>query len=600
MPDLLKPSDVTREYGVSRSSLLRYEQAGKIKPHLTPGGQRRYTREMLDAMLVNEDSPISTTQSVDPQLAYKEFGTTGTTRWGDVLHTEKIRELQGREGRLLLREMRINDPVIGAIFFAIENSLKQATWRVEPGGKEDVDKEVAEFVESCMHDMSFSWNDTLSIILRFLEQGLSAVELVYKRRLGENPPEYTIDPAPSLYNDGRVGWRKWASRPAETLVPGNEFILDDSGGIHGINQEMMRFGSVKKIPIEKLLIFRTTVLPPEGTPIHRAMYIPWWYSQNIMEIEGIGIERDLAGLPVIYLGNDTSKSGPNSDYQIAKDLVVNIRNDEQAGIVIPKPKMGTAGEGNGILFELASSGGKRQYDTSQILERYDKRKALAVLAQFIMLGMEKVGSYALSRTQADLFIISVSAWLDSIASVINTHAIPKLIRYNVFPGITGYPKLVPGTVGVPDLVGVAGYINTLVNNDIIRVDSELERHLRQLAGLPQAKEDIDEATGEASLKQNLPLEKAALLVRRVGLAVRSLQDLGVMGPERASALLGPLVAELEQGMANELSGGTLARQKISAPTDFETKEEVSETDDELLRSAENKKQRYLDDDEEED
>src|SRR3990170_8511508 len=149
MPDLLKPSDVTREYGVSRSSLLRYEQAGKIKPHLTPGGQRRYTREMLDAMLINEDSPISITQSIDPQLAYREFGTTGTTRWGDVLHTEKIRELQGREGRLLLREMRINDPVIAAIFFAIENSLKQATWRVEPGGKEGADKEVAEFVESC-------------------------------------------------------------------------------------------------------------------------------------------------------------------------------------------------------------------------------------------------------------------------------------------------------------------------------------------------------------------------------------------------------------------------------------------------------------------
>ena len=319
-----------------------------------------------------------------------------------------------------------------------------------------------------------------------------------------------------------------------------------------------------------------------------------------MEIEGIGIERDLAGLPVIYLGNDTSKSGPNSDYQIAKDLVVNIRNDEQAGIVIPKPKMGATSEGNGILFELVSSGGRRQYDTSAIIERYDKRKALSVLAQFIMLGMEKVGSYALSKSQGDLFTISVSAWLDSIASVINTYAIPKLIKYNSFPGITEYPKLIPGTVGVPDLVGIASYVNTLVNNDIIRVDSELERHLRQVGGLPQAKEDIDEATGEASLKQNLPLEKAALLVRRVGLAVRSLQDLGVMGPERASALLGPLVAELEQGMANELSGGTLARQKISAPTDFETKEEVSETDDELLRSAENKKQRYLDDDEEED
>src|SRR3989304_144364 len=90
MPELLKPSDVTREYGISRSSLIRYERDGAIRPTFTPGGQRRYTREMLDAMLINEDSPISITQSIDPQLAYREFGTTGTTRWGMCCIRKKL------------------------------------------------------------------------------------------------------------------------------------------------------------------------------------------------------------------------------------------------------------------------------------------------------------------------------------------------------------------------------------------------------------------------------------------------------------------------------------------------------------------------------
>ena len=246
------------------------------------------------------------------------------------------------------------------------------------------------------------------------------------------------------------------------------------------------------LPIEKLLLFRTTVAPvnlPTGMPIHRSMYLPWWYSRNIMEIEGIGLERDLAGIPVMYLGEDSTLSGPSSDYQQALDLVTNLRNDEQAGVVIPKPKMGMTGDGRGILLELLSTGGRRQYNTSEIIDRYDKRKAVAVLAQFIMLGMDRVGSFALSKSQSDLFILAVSAWLQGIADIINRHAIPRLLSYNAFSGMTGLPELVPGSVGIPDLEGIAEYVNKLVDKQVLTPDVELERHLRQLADLPAAQRD---------------------------------------------------------------------------------------------------------------
>ena len=330
-----------------------------------------------------------------------------------------------------------------------------------------------------------------------------------------------------------------------------------------------------------MLLFRTTVgdnNSPEGVPIHRSMYSAWWYSQNIMEIEGIGIERDLAGIPVVYLGNDTSKTGPASDYNMAVELVTNLRNDEQAGVVIPKAKMGAgAADGEGILLELLSSSGRRAYDTSAIIERYDKRKALAVLAQFIMLGMEKVGSFALSKSQSDLFELSATALLNTIADVMNQYAVKRLIDYNVFPGISGYPTIIPGTVGVPNLTEIAAYVNTMVQREIITPDPELERHLRQLAGLPEYKPPVVEYDADGNpiggQKQDISIEKAALLVRRVGLATKGLVDLGVLDAQSAIDLLSPLVQELKDGIDNELLlGGTMKRQKLTAATPEEIRE----------------------------
>ena len=60
----------------------------------------------------------------------------------------------------------------------------------------------AEFVASCMQDMSQSWDDTLSSIMSFLTYGFSVHEIVYKRREGHEGE------SSSKFNDGLIGWRK--------------------------------------------------------------------------------------------------------------------------------------------------------------------------------------------------------------------------------------------------------------------------------------------------------------------------------------------------------------------------------------------------------
>lgn len=64
----------------------------------------------------------------------------------------------------------------------------------------------------------------------------------------------------------------------------------------------------------------------------------------------------------------------NADIVAGLETIVrNIRRDETEGVVLPA----------GYKLELLSSGGTRQFDTNAIVNRYDTRIAMTVLADFI-------------------------------------------------------------------------------------------------------------------------------------------------------------------------------------------------------------------------
>ena len=581
MPDkkLLNASAVQSEYGFSRHTLLRWEDEGIVTPVRIGGGQRRYSRDQMDditkqgAIKPPQIATVSTNGN-RPKPDFREYGVTGLNRFSGSVYEERLRELRGLAGRIKYREMRLNSSVVAAIFFGLVNALKQPSVRAKPASDAPPDQKAALWLETNLADMSFSWMDTLDLVLQPLfEQGFTLLELVYKRRLGAEPPPYTESPSRSKYNDGKVGWRKWAPRPAESLADGQEWIYDAHGGIQGINQQPDIMGGlvqplvnypafrdiegteqmrgIYSVPIEKLLHFRTTLHPansPEGMSLLRPMYLAYHFATNLQEIEGIGAERDLAGIPVMYLGEGTTLSGTDSDYEEAKSLVVNLRNDEQTGVVIPHPKMGTAGEGRGVLLELLSTGGRRNWDVGSIVERYEKRMALSCLAQFIMLGMQQVGSYALSRHQGDLFVLAASAFLQSVADVVNRHAIPRLFALNAFPGITGYPELVFSPVGIPDLEAVADFVNKLVEREVLTPDPELERHLRQLGGLPAPVIDLSTLHPPPSTSPERGVDETASLIRQLTMAIKPLQELMLIGGEDVKAMLLPLVDDLKQAL----------------------------------------------------
>lgn len=420
-------------------------------------------------------------------MAFKEYGRIGQKRYAGIFYEEFLRELRGKKGIAVYKEMSENDDVIGSILFAIETLIKGCSWDVQAGGNTDLDDEAAQFVWSCMNDMTETWVDLIGEILSMLTYGWSAHEIVYKRRMGrKNDPRLK-----SKYDDGLIGWQKLPIRAQDTL---ERWEFDDKDNLIGLTQMPPPLYNSITIPARKLLLFKTKNRKgnPEGKSILRNAYRSWYYKKRIQEIEGIGIERDLAGLPVMTAPPDVNIWDASDPDMLkmrteAEKYVRSIRRDSMEGVVKP----------DGWTLELLSSGGQRNFDTNKIIERYDTRMAMTVLADFIMLGHNGSGTYNLGTDKTQLFAVAVGSYLDVIAEVFNNKAIPDLIDMNgdYFNGITDYPVLIHGEIENRDLGVLGDFISKMIQAGALTVDEQLETYVRDAAKLPAKSDEFGSGTG---------------------------------------------------------------------------------------------------------
>lgn len=424
----------------------------------------------------------------------KELGRIGQRRYSGVFFEEFLHELRGAKGAEAYTEMADNDSTIGAILFAIENLMRNCEFTVEPGGNSAKDKEAAEFVQGCMDDMCVTWTDTLSEILSFITYGWSYHEIVYKRRMGKK-----AGPDSSKYDDGLIGWKKLPIRSQETLYEWKyEEHTDDLIGMEQMTVTDTDIVQVV-IPIDKALHFvtRSRKSNPEGRSILRTAYRDWYFKKRIQEIEGIGIERDLAGFPTLTPPEGLDIWDDEDPEMVAalaraERIVTGIRRDSREGLVKP----------HGWELELLSTGSRRQFDTNQIIERYNKQIATSVLTDFVLLGHESVGSFALADNKTKMFALAVGTYLDIICEVFNNQGIPRLIDMNGdhFKGITDYPYMKHGDIEDANLEKIGAFLNQMVGSGILTPDDELEDYVRQISNLPERKTSVpvEERKGDES------------------------------------------------------------------------------------------------------
>lgn len=417
-----------------------------------------------------------------------ELGVTGLeTSAGQVLE-EKLRQLQGKQGLLLYSELRDNDPVVGASLTAMGNLVRGVTWDVERAGDDQEDQENADFLRSTMEDMSHSWTEFISEVLTYWVFGWQWTEVVYKMRNGQ-------DRKPSLnsrFNDGMIGVRKFAPRAQESF---DRWVFNEQdNSVEAMVQRAVPRMDLITIPIQKSLLFTTVSRKrnPQGVSALRNAVRAYLIKKRLEEMEAIGIERDLTGLPVISAPAEWFHASAHANQ---KALLVqlqrigrNVRMDEQGCVLLPMAYDPKTGEPT-VKFELASTTGKRSHDTSKVIERWNRLIAMTLLTDVVLMGHEQVGSFALASSKTNILSASLGSYMDGIADILNRHHVPRLFALN---GISAekLPKFIHGDIETMPLKELGEYIGTIsgAGADLFP-DIDLENHLRNQAGLPNRVEE---------------------------------------------------------------------------------------------------------------
>ena len=410
----------------------------------------------------NKIDPLHGTGDVPDAPPTEQLGARGLSIWGGYVKEEYLTALQPwtREVRVYL-EMR-DDIVVGGLLDAIKTPLLKATVSVEPCSDDAADVEAAEWLQENLDKMDRqTLRSHITDLLEILDFGFALSEIVLEKR-----------------EDGRLWIKNLDVRGQETL---RRWILDpeEKDKVVGFQQGMFRgsfMGEVTTIPMSKMLhaTFRSRKGNPQGRALLRSIYRPWRFAKNLENFEGIGVERDVGGMPVLEL--PAEKLTDAEITEVKKNLAA-MKADEASYVIIPQGATLTA-----------YSGGSRRGASREIIRDYHKLIQMRFFAQFLSLGMETVGSQALVQGSQDFFMLALQSLQEEIVEVWNQQLVPYLFGFNEF-SVTELPKIVWAQPGHEDIAALVQAYSTAKAAGIMTPTREDEVHLRDAMGLPELPDD---------------------------------------------------------------------------------------------------------------
>ncbi len=424
-------------------------------------------------------------------MDFQEIGHTGLQHQGGQLYEEQRQALAGDRGVAIFREMSEEDPTIGAGLLAIDNMVRAVSWDFEPpadSGKEG--ERWADLCRSSLHDMSMSWADTVSSFFSMVPYGWHYANVVLKQRDGEQPykPDDPEAKASSDYDDGLIGWRVMSPRSQDSKL---RWELDARGNVRGMWQQILG-GPAVMVPIEHSALFRTSTKKnsPEGTSVLRSAWRPWHFLRQIEVHEGIGIERDLAGLPVggapsSYLAAN-AKPAEKATVDAMRRILANVRANQNGFVLWPSDR-----DENGhakFPFSLMTSGSRRPSDLNSVVMRKRAEIAGCMLADWLTLGHEANGSRSLGSAKMDMFTSALTVWVQNVSNVFDAHLTPRLMRANGVSPKLG-PKLRPGKIEQVDIEQFSSAFSQLVTSGALTNTADTERWMRSQIGAPPIEDD---------------------------------------------------------------------------------------------------------------
>lgn len=415
----------------------------------------------------------------------KEIGSSGITRAGGFLAWDWVQELNGPRGAQSYREMAYTDALLHGMIFAVTMFLRRMEWRIEPADDTAKAKKIA---DEC-REMLFKrlrrtpWSSVIADASNFVIYGYCVLEKVWAR--DKETGKLVID---------KIAYR------AQTSLQRWEFDETETDELTGVWQQPYDRAMVF-LPIEKLINIRTVQESsnPEGRSLLRGAYQYYIRKRVLEEGEGRRLLRS-AGLvvgraPMKWMGLSATQD-ERMLYASFKQAVNKIAEDRQAAVMLPSDLYETgAAAGTGaaksvpmmdIEYKLVDA--RSTIDFNPTIERYDKRMGASVLADWLLLGQQGAGSWALSSDKTFMFAHALGGFGDIMEQEFQSSLIREWCDLN------GYdeklcPQLKHGDISERDLTELGTFINQMTEKGYLMPSPTLRQYIRETADLPKATEE---------------------------------------------------------------------------------------------------------------
>ena len=343
----------------------------------------------------------------------------------------------------------------------------------------------AELLWDIMNDMDVQWIEHVEDGLEHLLFGFAICQIVAKIRF-----------------DGGIGLEDLMPMAQEmTFRWGRQ---DGSGNVSGVQMLDPVTGQLYTIPNEKFLHFtdRGRKRNPEGEGMLLHIWRSWRYKTNLQELEAIGIERDVGGMPVFTLPQQPSDDEKNDVLAQAKAM----RNDENAALLIYGE---TTVEPYGATSKASTNGQGRA-----VIEDYIWEMLAYAGAQWLKVGQNN-GTQALIQGTTDMFGLYLRSIQERMLAVWHKQLIPTLAMLNPkLKTVNGTPKITWADPGQPDVLKMMQSYTIGVNSGVITPIREDEVKMRGLLDLAPLPDGI--GVGERLPMQPEPLTNPNSQIPQVG------------------------------------------------------------------------------------
>jgi len=441
--------------------------------------------------------------AIERPKAFNPQGVSGTAIYaGYPVQREKSAKWVGQQRYTTSAELVLNTSIVAAGVHYFLNLIAHPEWTVRPAKKDAKGKdiseskaarEVAELVESAMHEMQTSWPRVVRRTAMYRFHGFGVQEWWAKKK-----------------PDGTIVFGDVEPRPQFTI---ERWDVDASGAVTGVYQRSPHDGRIIGLPREKLIYMVDDTLTdsPEGIGIFRHLAEPYERLMGFQTLEVRAFERDLRGTPIgrapITMINRAVASG-----EITKDegnaIVNHLTNFVQTeikksdtGVILDSMIYETQNAtGIGMTgtpqwgIDLLSGSAAGLSELGSAIDRVQREMARIIGTENLMMG-DQGGNRALAADKSRNLYLIANAVLTSIATTYETDFISPIMDLN---GIDEElkPSFEVEDVSFKDVMEVTNALATMAKAGmVLSPDDPVNDDVRDLLGVSRAPPPSPEMMG---------------------------------------------------------------------------------------------------------